>query len=220
MQFAVNFGDYPTAPGLPADWTSRWNNQNMAFGIQASGIAGGISGKVLKIDNTSANTGTRCAISYDPVGIIADAEVLSRFYLAGTDKKDSEWGGVGLRIQGAGGGEEVGYWTHLRTASFSNTSRIHYQTNHYLDGPRSTWLPDPLTWLKNNWYYIRHRMIGNEHKTKVWLASNPEPDWIQQDVSDAILTPGYVGFINWKAEMNFFADWFAVGTEGDPAPLP
>lgn len=140
--------------------------------------------------------------------ITTDMQVLSLW-------KGSPFNGVGNLLRLNDSGAVNSYFLGART---NNTSQVRFRK--VLDGTRSDIANASHGDARNNtdYYWIKSEIIGSAGKVKLWKYGEAEPGW-QIEQTDTSLSSGGAGICDFLySSNNSFLLWFAVGTDGDPAP--
>lgn len=204
-QYFTDFSEYTTGQ-QPSDWTKRFA-ATYVWTVADDGAA--LGGKVLSVANNA--TATRNGLSWDAIdadAARADSETFVKFrFLSGTDATE-----VMSMVRGSGlAGDETIY----RYGARSNTDAL--QIARYLNGAFLEDTATPWSPVANTWYNLLSSTIGDQHKLKVWPASDPEPTlWDLETTNTEITAAGWIGLFKLRGGA-VDIDVFSVGTSGDSA---
>ena len=207
--YSTSFDSY-TTDALPSDWTARWVTTNTNWLVRAK--AGAEGGKTL--ENTGTNTGRHLLTwnAIDADANRADVEILVRYR---PSTSSTELPRLTLRGSGAAGAEN-GYFVSF------NASSLNFNLAKFVAGTQTN-LGSTIshTTIANVWYYVRFRANGTTLQMRRWKDGEVEPSAWELTVTDSSITAaGWVGIGNQDPTGTRDTDWFSVGTNGAPAPLP
>lgn len=211
-QFFTDFSEHPV--GLPpAGWTSRWQTNAETWAVVES--KEGRGSVVLRHVTTTV---ARRLFTWDDVGDVNEVDIVARF------RTDREGPAVQLQnrvfaFSGGTLGNEDGYYAEMWMQN-DPTDGDGLRLNGYENGAGFVAAPAyrlPLS--PNQWYKVRFQATSTTQRARIWRADEPEPvEWHAQSVQARFLS-GFVGLGAQSPGVREW-DWIAVGTAGDPAPVP
>lgn len=239
-QFATDFAEYEVGVA-PSDWTNAWVPNEQRFEVAES--QGALGGKVLQheidVHNRRAWRWTKVpgADEVEVVAKVRSSSPDSRFGILcradGAQKRDTEEG-VSLEL----------FTGHLRDEAPFEAPRQEFRQTiffgtydpaqeaqrgparpHGIGRPR---VEEYFPWEANAWYWMRLQSRNEDGfiavRFTVWPDGVEEPSqWrhdIQRTEPDYVGAQGWVGITGQRTEGVREYDYFAVGTDGDSAPMP
>jgi hypothetical protein len=194
---------------LYAEWTPRWASAFEDWQVTAGSEFEG--GYALTFGDDKPER-TRYAISYDPVGEVADVELLDRFRVPEFNPNDSLGFHARAHLRSyTENGEQNGYWVEI-----SNRDGA-FRLGKYTDGGGDI-LATFGTPVEGTFYYRRFRADGTNLKIKVWPAVESEPAGWDVEVSDSDHASGWTGLGSYDPQL-VETDMISVATGGDSAPF-
>ena len=203
--YYTNFSD-ATVDQHPAGFSEPWQDQ--AWLVKAVPEATG--GKALTVAPPVGDS-LHALLVWDAVTVDpdrADAELLYRVRSTGPTPRI-----LVEAVLRASGTEETRTGYRAGTHSTKTVS-----ASKYIDGvwSSSTTVAIPEV-VPDAWYMVRFRVEGNTQKVKVWLDTDPEPDWMVVTTDITIPDPGGVGLLAYGMPNRQEIDWIAVATGGRTA---
>lgn len=195
-----------TIGNAPSGWTERWNTTAADITIQNEGYFG-----IKCIDLTSTSS-SRYAASIDSLGTsVTNVEILSLSLIT-----DSINHACRVLIRGSGSiGSESCYFAYINV--LDNAIGIHL----YSAGSSVSVQSAAKTLSSNTWYYMRFRAVDDALKLKVWERGTVEPVSWDIEVTNSVLSSGWVGIGRASAATNsVYYDYIAVNVSSSPATVP
>lgn len=166
--------------------------------------------------------------SYDPAGVVADAELVCRWRVSEIGTSASPQA-LALRVGDVPAGELTegmaayvlgGIRNSVGQPRLSLTYLVHDGST---TGSRTTLaevIPVSGAWAAGEWIWLRFRAEGDLLRGRVWRDADPEPAAWQIEVTHAALSDGLVGVASWGPSGSV-QEWglVGVGTAGDDAPV-
>lgn len=200
----TDFSEYDIGV-IPHDWTRRWNvGADAHWKVEED--AGAYGGKWLSHDAGIFHDWR--FLSWDKIGIISDCEITTRV----KTNTDGENNFTVFRGQDDLNGYLI--WMQRYTGGgYLSLIRLIDGTNETIRG---------IFWQYEYdvWYYWRVRVEGNRIRARYWEEGEIEPtDWLF-DETDNTFSAGYIGVGTHRGEPSREWDFYGVGFNGEPAPLP
>lgn len=213
-KYYTDFAEY-TLNEFPGDWNLEWGN----FPITVQEDLEATGQRKLVYENPPTSSAIRGA-SWQRIGVIADVEILTRFWISGP-WKGSMFGGCFVRGSGASTAEACGYQLcQIRDSEGFYWFRIYKYVN---GAPVVLASYDTGTWNYDAWNWMRFRVVGTSLRAKYWKDGDPEPSTWRFDITDSDYTEGWSGIALSSSYSDQSPAWdiFSVGTNGDVAePIP
>jgi hypothetical protein len=185
----------------PADWTETWSTAT----YEAS--ADILDGFTITNLHCAGPVGTRQFLRWDDVGLAAiDSDILMKV------RPLEEGGEYGAGPMARGQvGTVTGYACFIKpdTNTFQITRYLNASTtsvaNVNIQGTRGWSI------AKDTWYWIRYRLVGDNHKAKIWRDSEAEPaGWDIDTTNSDVMIPGYIGI--YTRAMDYHCQLFSAVT--------
>ncbi len=239
-QYLTDFSSYD-AGSPPHDWVDGWVPGDQRFEVTADPTATG--GKVLQHEIFAHN---RRAWAWQAVPGASEVEVLARVRTSSADSRFgiiARGGGKNVRNTEEGATLEL-FCGRLRDEAEFDAERQELRSTLFLgtydpakEAQRGPGRPHGIgrprgeeyfPWEPDQWYWLRLQAFESDGymalRAKGWHTDAPEPDvWkydIQRTEPAAVGRDGWVGITGQRVEGVREYDVFAVGTDGDPAPMP
>ena len=238
-QYLTDFSEYE-AGAAPHDWVEGWVPGEQRF--EVAEVPGATGGKVLQHEVFAHN---RRAWAWQAVPGASEVELLTRLR---TNHQDSRFGviarGGGENVRTTEEGVTLELFNgalrdvaefeadkqELRTTLFLTTY------NPAMEAERGPERPHGIgrnrgehyyPWEPSTWYWLRLQVRDWDGymavRAKGWADGEAEPDWkydIQRTEPAEVGRDGWVGITGQRTDGVREYDVFAVGTDGDPAPMP
>ena len=163
--------------------------------------------------NTNSSVNDKLLANTD-IGQVADLEVAVKF----RTNQNGQYENTLFMRASATNSNKQGYYVALNLPA-SQTKVLNneqWYNNGYLP-----WHAYNFDWQPNTWYWIRWRVIGNNHKSKFWVDGQAEPGWMS-DRNDTTGTQynsaGYFALAAYSSGGARDWDFVGLATGGDTAP--
>lgn len=191
----------------PAGWSPIWDTSNVSWTNQTDG-----TNTFLRNANSSTNDKL---LANTEVGQVADVEVTMKF-------RTSQFGNYENTLfvrASPTNGTKQGYYLALNVPA--NQAKILNHEQWYNNG-YLPWYAMDVGWTVNTWYWVRYRVVGNNHKVKFWQDGTAEPAGWTSDRTDSTGTQynsaGYVALAVYSPNGSRDWDFVGIATGGDTAP--
>ena len=187
---------FESSSQVNSDWTKRWDGSgdigtySSLFNSTSLNWQPKWFGEVEYRNNDGylrpdTNDSGRIFVKFVPAGDdITDFEIYAECRGSSTSNNQ-------MAVRGRASGENLDE-TQAIYAEFAGGDTI--QLRQYTPGGLNTLESVSFSWSTNTWYSIRFRVVGSDHKVKVWPAGDPEPsDWLIETVNNDHVIAGSVG---------------------------